>query len=45
MLFYTNCKKFYTKEFDTAQRRTLGIATFASPTSFKASILQFVLML
>ncbi|QEJ96466.1 hypothetical protein DWQ65_04515 [Treponema phagedenis] len=34
-------KKFYKKEFDTAQGRTLGISTSASPTSFKASMLGF----
>ncbi|CEM63198.1 conserved hypothetical protein [Treponema phagedenis] len=39
--FNTDCKKFYKKEFDTAQGRTFGIATVGSPTSFKASILQF----
>ncbi|EFW38293.1 hypothetical protein HMPREF9554_01208 [Treponema phagedenis F0421] len=32
-------------KLDTAQVRTLGISTFASPTSFKASILQFCVML
>ncbi|MEL3898980.1 MAG: hypothetical protein P1P67_00365 [Treponema phagedenis] len=30
----------YKKELDTAQGRTLGISTFGSPTSLKASILQ-----
>ncbi|WP_187426465.1 hypothetical protein [Treponema phagedenis] len=34
----TSCDK---KELDTAQGRTLGTSTFGSPTSFKASILQF----
>ncbi|EFW38679.1 hypothetical protein HMPREF9554_00809 [Treponema phagedenis F0421] len=35
--FKTSC---YKKELDTEQGRTLGISTFGSPTSFKASILQ-----
>ncbi|EFW38273.1 hypothetical protein HMPREF9554_01246 [Treponema phagedenis F0421] len=43
--FNTNCKKFYKKELDTAQAANLGISTFGSPTSFKASFYNFVLML